>query len=642
MKRRSPNGTAGPRRKLWLYAFFLGLVVTIAALQLIIAPSLVSALVAPDLGKYLSNPLSGPTMAQIHFIPSIAVINLALIIYALHGPMADLRLRLLVLTFIAVTFVLLSVLILDRNDITAEESRLTHFNGAMLFIAALFAAFNAGLARDTFRTTLWGVASAAMAFGAFDEILEIHEKIGNALRTSVGGTAKAAGQPDVLPFQDFVTLIYSVSGLLVLAALYLLFRKKVKGSIYSIYCFLAAVVVYFISTILDAFDFLLAPMSSTVDILYLASVLEEVLEFMAASLFFVGFATALLEGGGRRRLDHIQSTFGPRFVLPAPALWAARLVTYIAAATFAAGLVALPLRYPARSDIIAENSQYSLRLFAHSSENHLLHPDGMVYANGQLYVANDIPPSIMAMKPGKARMLASADDLGRPETIEVARDGTVYVTDDSRRLLLRLRQGLEPETVLGATELIEPKGLAFDPKGALHIVDFGASRILVLRGNKAQVYAAVPGHKPEEIAFDRYGNLYFTEERPARVTKITPSGQLSTFADESSGLSAVEDIAVRGDDIYLADSRRGAIFKFGPNGQGKVILAFEKRTGAQIEAMTLGEQGVFYVGFRQPERSSLGLRRVDFIMCIADPKRVKAACGVARSGTGTRSALMAQ
>ena len=642
MNRLSPDRTAAARGKLWVYVLFLGVPVTIVVLQLIIAPSLVSALVAPDLAEYLSGPLSGPTVAQIYFIPSIAVINLALIIYALHGPIADLRLRLLVLSFIAVTFVLLAVLLLDNNDIATEESRLTHFTGAVLFIAALCAAFNAAFARDTLRTILWGVASAAMAFGAFDEILEIHEKIGNALRTSVGGTTKAAGQSDALPFQDIVTLIYSVGGLLALAALYLLFRKHVKGPMYSIYCFLAAVIVYFISTILDTFDFLLAPMSSTVDVLYLASVLEEVLEFVAASLFLVGFATALLEGGGRRRLDHVQSSLGPLFVLPTYALWAARSVTYVAAATFAAALIALPLRYPAHSDLIAENSQYSVRLFAHSSENRLLHPDGMAYANGNLYLANDIPPSIMAMKQGKSRILASADELGRPETIEVARDGTVYVTDDSRRLLVRLRQGLGPETVLGPNELVEPKGLAFDAKGALHIVDFGASRILVLRGNKARVYAAVPGHKPEEIAFDRYGNLYFTQERPARVMKISPSGELSTFADQSSGLSAVEDIAVRGEDIYLADSRRGAIFKFGLNGQGKVILAFEKRTGAQIEAMTLGEQGVFYVGFRQPERRFLGLQRVDFIMCIADLKRVKAPCGVAQSGRGTRSTLKDQ
>jgi DNA-binding beta-propeller fold protein YncE len=242
-----------------------------------------------------------------------------------------------------------------------------------------------------------------------------------------------------------------------------------------------------------------------------------------------------------------------------------------------------------------------------------------------LYVANDVPPSVMTIKAGKSRILTSANELKRPESIAVAKDGTVYLTDDSRRLLLRIRQGPAPEIILGPEKLKEPKGLAFDPAGALYVADFGASAILVLRDNKIETFA-VPGHRPEEIAFDRSGNLYFTEESPARVMKISPSGALSTFVDGSSGVVAIEDIAIKGDDIYVADSRRGAIFKFGLNGQGRVVLAFEKRTGVEIEAIALDDDGVIYLGLRKPERKFLGMRRVDFIMCISDPSRAKAAC----------------
>jgi streptogramin lyase len=77
----------------------------------------------------------------------------------------------------------------------------------------------------------------------------------------------------------------------------------------------------------------------------------------------------------------------------------------------------------------------------------------------------------------------------------VAEDGTVYVTDDARQTLLRIARGLEPETVLGPNELMEPKGLAVDPQGALHVADVGASAILIVRGSKAERYAAVPGHR---------------------------------------------------------------------------------------------------------------------------------------------------
>ena len=524
------------------------------------------------------------------------------------------------------TFVLLAVLILGQTAITTEESKLTHFTGAVLLIAAICAACNAVLARYSKKLVLWAVVSAAFAFGAFDEILEFHERTGIALERYIGGTREVAQQSPVLPFQDLVTLMYSVAGLLILAILYRVCKKQVRERMYFIYTCLSAAVIYFISTILDTFDFVLAPLSTTIDLIYLSSVLEEILEFVAASLFFVAFAIALFEGGGRRRLDRLQGFLGPRFVLPPVALSIARGVTYAATAVFAAAVIALPLRYPARAALLTENSNYSVRLFANSAENNLLHPDGMTYANGHLYVANDVPPSVITIKAGKSRILSSADELGRPESIAVAKDGTVYVTEDTNRLLLRIRQGLEPETVLGPGELIEPKGLAFDADGALYVADFGASAILVLRENNFEKFAVVPGHRPEEIAFDRFGNLYFTEESPARVMKISPSGALSVFLDKSSGIVAVEGIAVRGDDIYLADSRRGAIFKFALNGEGRIILAFERRTGVEIEGITSGEEGVLYLGFRKPDRKFLGMRLVDFIMCVRDPARVQAAC----------------
>ena len=625
MNRLAPARAAAARQRIVPWVFFLGTLAAITVLQLITAPSLVAALVAPDLGEYLSAPLRGPVIAQIYFLPSIAAISLAIILYLLHQPIADARLRLMLLNFVAVTFVLLAVLRLAPANITTEESKLAHFTGAALLLTAMCAAANALLARDKARFLLWVVGSVAFAFAAFDEILEIHEKIGIVLQSRLGSKTEAAEQSAALPMQDLVTLAYSVAGLLILATLYLVFRKQVRERLFFILTFFSAAVLYFFSTVLDSFDFLLSSRSKSVDLVYLASVLEEILEFAAASLFFVAFAIAFLEGGGRRMLDDIKGNAGSRLVRSGVALWSARGVAYVATAVLVAAVIAVPLKYPARAALVTKNLQYSVRLFANSADNTALTPDGMAYASGYLYVANDAPPSVMTLRSGTSRVLASADDLGKPESIEVAKDGTVYLTDDSRRLLLRIRPGMEPETILSPEQLIEPKGLAFDSQGALYVADFGASAILVLRENKVEMIA-VPGHRPEEIAFDRFGNLYFTEESPARVIKISPAGALSTFVDETSGIVAVEDIAIRGDDIFLADSRRGGILKFGLNGKGRVVLAFPKRTGREIEAITLGAEGVMYLGFRKPAGKLFGMRQVNFILCIADSARARTAC----------------
>jgi hypothetical protein len=52
----------------------------------------------------------------------------------------------------------------------------------------------------------------------------------------------------------------------------------------------------------------------------------------------------------------------------------------------------------------------------HSADNDRIHSDGMAYANGRLYVANDAPPSVMTITKQKSRILAPEDELGQPET----------------------------------------------------------------------------------------------------------------------------------------------------------------------------------------------------------------------------------
>src|ERR671913_1515545 len=88
-----------------LLLFVLGTLAAIAILQLSTAPSLLTALIAPDLGAYLNATLGGPVIAQIFFMPSLAAIGLALILYLLPQPKADPRLRLLLWNFVAVSVV---------------------------------------------------------------------------------------------------------------------------------------------------------------------------------------------------------------------------------------------------------------------------------------------------------------------------------------------------------------------------------------------------------------------------------------------------------------------------------------------------------------------------------------------------------
>ena len=144
-----------------------------------------------------------------------------------------------------------------------------------------------------------------------------------------------------------------------------------------------------------------------------------------------------------------------------------------------------------------------------------------------------------------------------------------------------------------AAKFSSPSGVASDEEGNLYITDFlnHVIRKFNSSGFVSTLTGSAPGlddgpvatakfYFPNGSAVDKQGNVYVSEEGANRVRKITPTGQVSTLAGSTAGVSGSADgmgtlatfanpsgIAV--DDqgnLYIADQLNHRIRKITPAG----------------------------------------------------------------------------
>jgi serine/threonine-protein kinase len=111
--------------------------------------------------------------------------------------------------------------------------------------------------------------------------------------------------------------------------------------------------------------------------------------------------------------------------------------------------------------------------------------------------------------------------LSNPIGVAVDDAGSVYVTDDDNKRVVKLAAGSSTQTVLPFTDLTHPSGVAVDTAGNLFVIDYGHLLELVA-GSSTQKNLTTTSYG---VAVDTAGNLYIVgdankvekwSEHPAR------------------------------------------------------------------------------------------------------------------------------
>ncbi|MER5732183.1 hypothetical protein ABT084_28270 [Streptomyces sp. NPDC002138] len=200
----------------------------------------------------------------------------------------------------------------------------------------------------------------------------------------------------------------------------------------------------------------------------------------------------------------------------------------------------------------------------------------------------------LALGPSGAVAAAGPEPAGTPGTGAVATP--LYVSDYGNDRVLRVpADGSGGQTVVPATGLVRPTGMAVDAAGALYVSDTGNNRVVRLPSDGGpQVTVATDGlSRPLGLALDGAGDLYIADSFNDRVVKVAAdgSGQVTV---PTTGLLHPWGLAFDGEGaLYVSDFVNDRVVKLPGGGARQTTVPI---TGlSQPAGIVLDPRGNLYV-----------------------------------------------
>ena len=267
-------------------------------------------------------------------------------------------------------------------------------------------------------------------------------------------------------------------------------------------------------------------------------------------------------------------------------------------------------------------------------------PEGVaVDGAGNLYVAEPsgavirkiTPQNVVTTLAGSAGAPGALDGTGAgarfnlPSRLATDSAGNVYVIDSGNSTVRRITPAGVVTTLAGVAGLCgsadgqgsgaqfcNPRGIALDQSGNLYVTDTQNHTVRRIDpGGRVTTVAGLAGAcgsadgralaarfcEPQDIAVDKWGNLFVADTANSTVRQIKPNGEVTTIAGQAGVCGAADggesarfcrnsgiEVDAAGD-LYVADTGNSTIRRITPPGRVTTVAGMAGSTGFAIGAL---------------------------------------------------------
>jgi sugar lactone lactonase YvrE len=251
--------------------------------------------------------------------------------------------------------------------------------------------------------------------------------------------------------------------------------------------------------------------------------------------------------------------------------------------------------------VMMTDESYRPRIIA-TSKTGFGSPDGLVWRNGNLYIADEGGQSLACLSQAGALRTLVDTKLGvsSPEDLVIDADGNIFFTDDDAGGVWTVDPNGNARLLAGKDKgLISTEGIALAPDGSILVGDGEQHAVFrVTRDGRVSEFLG-PRYgiaKPESMVFDDRGNLYIADNQDDVLYLLDPGHELHRIIEHRESFSP-ETLFFSQGTLYITDSHHGKLFVYRPHEELRTIAAFAGEL-QNIHGVTTDDAGNIFVSIQ--------------------------------------------
>ena len=183
-------------------------------------------------------------------------------------------------------------------------------------------------------------------------------------------------------------------------------------------------------------------------------------------------------------------------------------------------------------------------------------------------------PASSGVESTSAQSVVPATGLNEPYGVAVDGSGDVFIADIGNNQVVEVKADGTQTTV--GSGLNEPYGVAVDGSGDVFIADTGNNRVVEVKADGTQTTVGSGLNLPFGVAVDGSGDVFIADSGNNRVVEVNADGIETTVA---SGLNEPVGVAVDGTgDVFIADSGNNRVVEVNADGIQTTVASGLNRT----------------------------------------------------------------